>query len=237
MRCDDVHRIGQLFRIIAPLLTDGGELSMRDNIRSISDVLIDARDALHIDREYLSVSYIIELFHERGFGFLLFLFALPAALPLPGLGVNLIVAAPLLVLTVQQAAGRHSVWLPKRIRETDVSRQRFVGFLTAAEPFLSRIEVLIAPRLGWVTQGLFSNLIGACGVLMALSILVPLPLTNTVPAMGIALMALGVLMRDGLAVIAGMMLGLLWIGLLVFVVVTLGVEGVDAIKAFVKDMI
>jgi hypothetical protein len=88
-----------------------------------------------------------------------------------------------------------------------------------------------------VTQGLFSNLIGACGVLMALSILVPLPLTNTVPAMGIALMALGVLMRDGLAVIAGMALGLTWIAILAFAVITLGVEGVDAVKAFIKSLI
>lgn len=210
---------------------------MNETIRSISQILTDARRELTPGEDTLKFSHVIELFHERGFGFLLFLFALPAALPLPGLGVNLIVALPLLFLTLQQAAGRHAVWFPRRINERRISRDRFVNFIEAAEPFLKKIEFLISPRLGWVTHGLFSNMIGACGVVMALSILVPLPLTNTVPAMGIGLMALGVLMRDGLAVIAGMVIGLLWIAMLVFLVMFLGVEGIDAIKAFVTDMI
>lgn len=195
------------------------------------------RQTIPVQATTLTVSEIVGLFHERGFGFLLFLFALPAALPLPGLGINFVVALPLLFLTMQQAVGRHSVWFPRRIDEREISRDRFVSFIEAARPLLKRLEVLISPRLGWVTQGLFSNLIGLCGLLMALSILVPLPLTNTVPAMGIALMALGVLMRDGLAVIAGMLVGLLWIAMLVLVVVTLGVEGVDAVKAFIRERI
>lgn len=210
---------------------------MNETIRSISQILADARRDLAPGADTLKFSQIIELFHERGFGFLLFLFALPAALPLPGLGVNLIVALPLLFLTLQQAVGRHTVWFPHRINERRISRDRFVGFIEAAEPVLKRIEFLIAPRLGWVTHGLFSHMIGACGVVMALSILVPLPLTNTVPAMGIGLMALGVLMRDGLAVIAGMAIGLLWIAMLVFLVIFLGAEGLDAIKAFIRDMV
>lgn len=210
---------------------------MTARIRSITELLDDLRRGLPEHADTLTLSQIVDMFHERGFGFLLFLFALPAALPLPGLGVNLVVALPLVFLTMQQAAGRRSIWFPRRIDNRTVSRARFVGFIEAAEPLLKRLEALISPRLGWVTQGLFSNVIGACGLLMALSILVPLPLTNTVPAMGIALMALGVLMRDGLAVIAGMGLGLLWIAMLIFVVASLGVEGVDAVKAFIRGLI
>jgi hypothetical protein len=37
-----------------------------------------------------------------------------------------------------------------------------------------------------------------------------------VPAFGIALMAVGLLMRDGLAVLAGALIGTLWVCLLVF---------------------
>lgn len=208
-----------------------------ENIRSISQLLRDSRASLPSDVDMVSVAAITQLFHERGFGFLLLLFALPAALPLPGLGVNFIVATPLLFLTMQQAAGRHAVWFPRRVKARTISRERFASFLRTAEPLLKTLEVFMAPRLGWVTRGLFSNLIGACGVVMALSILVPLPLTNTVPAMGIALMALGVLMRDGLAVIAGMLVGLLWVSLLLLVVTVLGVEGVEAIKTQIRGMI
>lgn len=206
-------------------------------MRTASQLLKDVRDGLPPAATALRIDEIVGLFHERGFGFLLFLFALPAALPLPGLGINLVIAAPLLFLTLQQAAGRHRVWFPQRVNETTIPRARLVRFLDLAEPLLRRVEVLIAPRLGFVTQRPFSNLIGVCGVVMALCILIPLPLTNTVPAMGIALMALGVVMRDGLAVIAGMLTGLLWIALLVAVVGTLGVEGIEALKAFIKGLI
>jgi len=206
-------------------------------MRTASQLLRDAREDLPSDATHLKVHEIVGFFHERGFGFLLFLFALPAALPLPGLGINLFIAAPLLFLTLQQAVGRHSIWLPSRVSERTISRERLAGFIDMAEPLLRRFEFLIAPRLGFVTQRPFSNLIGVCGVVMALCILVPLPLTNTVPAMGIALMALGVLMRDGLAVIAGMLTGLLWIALLVAVVMALGLEGIEAMTGFIKGMI
>ena len=46
----------------------------------------------------------------------------------------------------------------------------------------------------------------------------------------LALMAIGVIMRDGLAVIAGALLGLLWVAMLGYVLVFLGTEGLDAIK-------
>ena len=202
-------------------------------MRTASQVLSDARADLPRKSTDLKVRDIVGVFHERGFGFLLFLFALPAALPLPGLGINVVIAAPLLFLTMQQALGRHGIWFPDRVNERTISRARLEAFIDLAEPWLRRFEFLSAPRLAFVTQRPFSHLIGVCGVIMALCILVLLPLTNAMPAMGIAMMALGVPMRDGLAVIAGMLTGLLWIGLLIMAV---GVEGIDAIRHVIKGL-
>ena len=210
---------------------------MAESPRSLSQLVSDAQHALSGGRDTLDLADILEIFHERGFGFLLFLFALPAALPLPGLGINLIVAMPLIFLSAQQAFGRHTVWFPGRIREKQIGRGRLIAFLQSSLPWMRRLEVFVQPRLCFVTQGVFSNLIGLCGLLMALSVLVPLPLTNTVPAMGIALMAIGVTMRDGLAVIAGMTLGLTWIALLIGVTVLLGAEGAAFLKDFIKQLL
>ena len=80
--------------------------------------------------------------------------------------------------------------------------------------------------LGFLTHGIFSYIIGLSGLAMALCVCVPIPGTNSIPSFGIAVMAVGVLMRDGLAVLAGMVIGLLWICLLVF----LGAEGISMIK-------
>ncbi|MCB1605337.1 MAG: exopolysaccharide biosynthesis protein, partial [Xanthomonadales bacterium] len=66
------------------------------SIRSISELLQDLDSQL--SGEHVTLDEVLKGFHERGFGFFLFIFALPTALPLPGLGINLIIALPLLLL-------------------------------------------------------------------------------------------------------------------------------------------
>ncbi len=72
---------------------------------------------------------------------------------------------------------------------------------------------------------------------MALSVCVPLPLTNTVPAFGIALMSIGILMRDGLAVLAGVAIGMIWVFILYGILLFVGLEGVDLMKETIKGLI
>ncbi len=201
--------------------------------RPISQVLSDLTHQMPPDK--VCGFDVLEGLHERGFGFLLFIFALPAALPLPGLGVNVIIALPLLFLTTQQAMGRHRIWIPEWMKYKSISKARFEKMVEASLPFVKRLEFFVRPRLGFITQGLFSHLIGILGLIMALSILVPLPLTNTVPAMGICIMALGVIMRDGLAVIFGALLGTLWVVMIFSVIGFLGLEGIDLVKDTIKE--
>ncbi|NQZ14638.1 MAG: exopolysaccharide biosynthesis protein [Alphaproteobacteria bacterium] len=204
------------------------------SIRSLSHLLDDIRE--QVKDETVSLAQLLEMFHERGFGFFLFLFALPAALPMPAIGINAIIALPLLLLTAQQALGRHTIWIPQKMSAKTISQKRIYGFVDGARPWIKRLEFFIRPRLGFITQGVFSNIIGAMGFIMALAVSIPLPLTNTVPAFGIALMSVGVLMRDGLAVIAGALIGLAWVTLLTVFMIYFGTEGIDMIKEFIKSL-
>ena len=164
----------------------------------------------------------VDVLHERGFGLLLFLFALPMAIPLPvPPGVNLLFSTPLLFLTFQMLCGAEHPWLPTKVRNKTLKRDSMDKIVEQARPWLNRISFLISPRLGWMTYGLRSNLIGLCGFLFSLCISIPIPMTNTVPSFAVLLMAIGILMRDGFAVIAGIIIGFVWIGLLA----TLGVSG------------
>ena len=192
-------------------------------IRPISQVLTDL--TAELPPEKICTFDLLEALHERGFGILIFIFALPAALPLPGLGINTVIALPLLFLTVQQAMGRHRIWVPEWMKYKSVSRAQFEGFINMAVPYLRRLEFL------------FSHLIGLAGVIMTLSICVPLPLTNTVPAFGIALMALGVVMRDGLAVIAGMVIGLIWPAGIFYILIFMGTQGLEVVKDTIMSYI
>ncbi len=201
--------------------------------RPISEVLIDLKE--QIPEEKVCTFDLLEALNERGFGFLLFIFALPAALPLPGLGVNIIIALPLLFLTTQQAIGRKKIWIPDWMKYKSINRETFEAILNKALPFVKKIEFFTRPRLGFITQGIFSSVIGILALIMTLSICVPLPLTNTVPAFGIALMAVGMIMRDGLAVLSGAIIGTLWVAMMAFVLIFIGIEGIDLIKETIKS--
>lgn len=201
-------------------------------MRSISDILHSIET--EFKGETISIGDFLETFHERGFGFFLFLFALPAALPLPAVGVGTVLGLPLVFLSLQQAIGRRTIWFPKALKRKSLKRETVNSLINKALPWTNRLERFVKPRLSFVTTGIFSKVIGIFGFIMALSVCVPLPLTNTIPSFGIALMSIGVIMRDGLAVLAGAFIGLLWVGALCFIIMFLGTEGIDFVKEVIK---
>jgi hypothetical protein len=192
--------------------------------RRLKDLLRDAVDT--IDGEQTTLGAFVDALHERGFGILIFLFALPMAIPLPvPPGVNLLFSTPLLFLTFQQIYGAKSPWFPNRLRHKQLKKESLEKIVINAEPWLDRLNIFIRPRLAFITQGHISNIIGVFGFLFALCVCVPIPMTNTIPSLAIALMAIGILMRDGLAILAGMVIGSVWLTLLA----TLGVAGFKAL--------
>lgn len=201
-------------------------------MRTISDIFKAVEE--RITEDDVSMDELLELFHERAFGIFLFFFALPAALPLPAVGVGTILGIPLLFLTAQQAIGRHTIWFPQKIRQKRIKRTTIMGIINKATPWTMRVEKLVKPRLEFITHGVFSRLIGVLGFIMTLSVCLPFPMTNTVPSLGIALMSIGVISRDGLAVIAGALIGSLWVCALVLITIFLGLEGIELVKDFIK---
>jgi len=187
--------------------------------------------------ENVCIEDIMQAFPHRSFSFFLFLFALPSALPVPAVGYGTLLAIPLLLLTGQQALGFQHPWLPRRIRDYCLTRDQIEGFVDTALPWIHRIEVLIRPRLQFMTGGVMKNVVGIFGLIMSLSILIPLPFTNTVPSLGLALMAVGLLLQDGLALLSGAVIGCAWIGLLLFVTIVYGPEGVDILKTAIKSFL
>lgn len=209
------------------------------HVRSIARLLDDFVQGLQGRAgEVVRVADIAEAFHERGFGVLLLFFALPMALPVPVPPViNVVLALPLLVLTGQQAVGRHTVWLPGFVLKKTMGRAALQGVFAKVIPFLRRLEALTRPRLIVLTGRWGQILTGVFGFIMALSVTIPLPLTNTVPSFGIAVMALGVLMRDGLAVCVGALIGMVWVSILVGAFILFGMEGFEIIKDFIKSLL
>ena len=174
---------------------------------------------------------ILDRLDERAFGFLILLLALPCCLPFVYL-LPQIVALPMLALAGQMVAGRHHPWLPKALHERKFSIPAFEKVLTRAAKYVSFFERFARPRLAFITSHSGARIIGVLLLIPTASILVPLPSTNTIPGIGVAITALGLIERDGLLVGLGLAIGYIWVGLLGF----LGFEAASILKDWVTGI-
>lgn len=207
------------------------------NVRALSTLIEDYIAQIPKDG-FVALDDMIEAFHERGIAFLLLIFAAPMALPLPvPPGINIILATPLLLLTAQQMGGAHKIWLPQKMRRRTLESSKLSAIFRAFIPWLVRIEKLVQPRLPWITLDGASRFFGLLGFIMALCVCIPLPLTNTIPSLGIAVMAIGFIMRDGLAVLVGAVIGMVWISILTGATLIYGPQAFEIIKEAIKSLL
>ncbi len=168
----------------------------------------------------VSLEWIMGQLHERAFGLFLLVLALPCCIPFL-YGVPQIVALPLMFVSVQILLGRETPWLPERLATRTVSTEGLQNLALRAGPWLRRIEAFSRPRKAQLTRAPLDRIVGLALVLFSASILVPLPGTNTVPGFAVVLISMGLLQRDGILVIIGMLLGTAWIASLIFAGATL----------------
>ena len=142
------------------------------HIRSLSELLEDTKRVLTGER--VSVAALVEALHERGIAMILLIFAAPMALPLPvPPGINIMLATPLILLTLQQAMGRRTVWLPQKTLRKEFDSKGFSKLIDGVVPWMKRIEILLRPRLGFLTRDTASRAFGVLGVIMALTVCIP----------------------------------------------------------------
>lgn len=151
---------------------------------------------------------------ERAFGLLMLVLALPCCLPFIYLLPQL-VALPMLVLAGQMAQGRQSPWLPETLRKRKLPVSGLADVLSKAKKYGGWLENLAHPRFAFMTGAKGIRVIGTLMLIPCASILLPLPLTNTVPGIGVAVTSVGLIERDGLFVVLGLVIGLLWVAMLV----------------------
>ncbi|MBY4892337.1 exopolysaccharide biosynthesis protein [Rhodobacteraceae bacterium N5(2021)] len=165
-------------------------------------------------QETVTLGWVLEQMQERAFGLFLLVLALPCCIPFV-YGLPQVVAMPLMLISVQIVFGRKSPWLPERLAGRTVSAEGLQGLSLRAGPWLRRIEAVSRPRLTALTRPPLDRFVGLALVAFSASILVPLPLTNTVPGFAVVVVAMGLLQRDGILVILGALLGTAWIAALV----------------------
>ena len=141
----------------------------------------------------------------RGFDVLLLLIALPFFMPIPLPGLSTPFGLVVLVIGARLALGRRP-WLPEKFLRRELPPQFIARVLGTASRAVRCMEVLLRPRLDflhehWVYRRVAGTLIMVSGLLLLLPL--PIPLTNSFPALTVVLLTAGAIERDGLFFLAG----------------------------------
>lgn len=162
----------------------------------------------------ITIGQLVDSLGERGFGALMFIFAVPNIIPTPP-GTSAILGLPLVILTWQVLIGRQSLWLPAMVRERRISGDMLRTFVNKVTPVMTRLERVLRPRLSLiVNSNAAERAIGLVAFPLSLILFLPIPFGNMLPAAAIACLALGLAERDGVAVAFGYVLSLVSVGVL-----------------------
>ena len=190
----------------------------------------------------VTLNEILEIAGERTFGFLFVLLSLPSALPIPAPGYSTPFGVVIFLLAVQLIVGREQPWLPEKFRKKGFERSQIQGLLRKGIPWLQKIELVARPRLTPVCTSRIGRTVLGCAIaLMAISMMIPVPLTNTLPAIGIFVTGFGLLDDDGAISLAGLTIcaiSAVTTTTILYLLFRLGYEGmeraIDAAKDWVK---
>jgi hypothetical protein len=159
--------------------------------------------------ERLSVGSILAILGDRSFSLLIVLLGLPNCIPMPP-PIPLLCALLLMVVGVQFLLGLRAPWLPAYLLKRSVSRADFDKAAQKAIPYLQRLERFTRPRLEWFGNGAAALAIGVLLIALALGLLTAAPFIGQIPwGLAVCLVGLGLVERDGVLVIAAVVLGLI----------------------------
>jgi hypothetical protein len=159
---------------------------------------------------------LIDLFEEKSFAIVFVLLLGVPALPLPTGGATHVFEVIAVLLALELIAGRKEIWLPRRWHKLELAGDRQQRFVTALMKTIRRLERLSRPRLRFLFDHRLSNVVfgllviaGSAGAFLA----PPFTGLDTLPAMGVVLLSLGVLLEDFVVVIAALVIGVAGVAL------------------------
>ncbi len=171
---------------------------MKPHIRTsnlLENLLIDLPQTERAD-----IGQIVSVLRGKVFAILILVFALPVSIPnIPGISA---LFAPLIIVpAIFMVLNEKKPRLPKFISSISFQTKHLRFAIEKSLPFVKQLEKLISPRLSFLSSGFAIYFLALEIVFLSLILLLPIPLGNMMPAIAIAIIALGILENDGLLII------------------------------------
>jgi hypothetical protein len=176
----------------------------RGSERTVKPASTILREMGEWEADRIALGEIIDKAGSRTHGFALFIFALPEAVPIPVPGISAFLAIPLVLISAHLAAFGERAPIPERLRRRTLPVSLVRKVNSYVLPVLERLEKLVKPRLQGIAER--ERFLGACCLALSLLIVAPIPFANLVPAVFLAMIALGMVQRDGMLAVLGIAL-------------------------------
>ena len=173
--------------------------------QGLSEILEVMADAGH--GECVSLADVSEALGSRSFGPLLLVPCLILISPLSAIpGVPTFGAAVISLVAMHMLLGRDELWLPEFIRKQRLQRSRMRAVVRSMKPIAASIDRHTGRRLVFLTRRPFSLLLLVPCIALALAMppLEIVPMSSTVLATLIFLLALALTVRDGVLALAAL---------------------------------
>ncbi len=206
---------------------------MADQSKIIAtQVLEDVVNKSSSDR--VLVNDLVTAMDSVGFGLVMMIFSFATIMPLPPPFPS-IISIPLVIFSAQMVLGYSAPKLPKRFANLSVKRSVLAMLIKRSSPYIRKVEKILKPRFGFMFNSFMERIVGLFIFIFSAFVLLPMPFSNFIPGLGALVSAFGLLGKDGLVAIIGILIGL--IGIVVSITaIFLGVEALHYIKDFFFGM-
>jgi hypothetical protein len=153
---------------------------------------------------------LIDVFGEKSFAVLFVVLMGVPALPLPTGGATHVLEVVTVLLALELCVGRDKVWLPQRWRDLELGGGKRQGFVERLIRLIRWLERFSRPRARFLFHHRVSKVV--FGVLVVVGAVVafvapPFSGLDTLPALGVVLISIGVLLEDVAIVAVGLVVG------------------------------
>ncbi|MGJ4926111.1 exopolysaccharide biosynthesis protein [Bradyrhizobium sp. HKCCYLS2038] len=166
-----------------------------------------------------SVGELFDRLESEGLGLTLLLLTIPALLPLPG-PFGMVFGTLVALVALQILFGAERLWLPEPLRRRPVPQRLLRKVIRAGLDWAGYAERgLREDRLVWLTGRTARMLLALPLLLMAVTIILPIPLGNVMPALALIAASIGFMAGDGLAVLLSMLIAMaavVWTAVLLY---------------------
>ena len=155
-----------------------------------------------LDQESVTLTTVVATVGTRIHGTALLLLALPEAVPLPIPSASFFLGIPLLLIAAHLVMFGERSGLPARVNNFAISRKTFGVLSRHVLPAVRVLERVSGPR--WPAIAQRERAVGLACVYLSVILILPLPFINALPAVLLAVIAWGMIQRDGMVIALGL---------------------------------